>query len=174
MTSIGFGVGLAAIWVLLWGTASPANVLGGLAVGFLLVAVLPGLRRRRGWPTVRPVAVARLGAYMLVNAVRSNVVLTREVLSRRSQIRTGVVGVRLPECSDELITVITSLLALTPGTMPLELVEAPRTLYVHVLHLDAVQDVRHDIERLTALAVRAFGTPAAIATVPDSWRRARR
>ena len=173
MTSIGFGVGLAAIWVLLWGTASPANVLGGLAVGFMLVAILPGLRRRRGWPTVRPLALARLTGYMLANAVRSNVVLTREVLARRTMMRTGVVGVRLPDCSDELVTVISSLLALTPGTMPLELAEAPRTLYVHVLHLDAVEDVRHDIEHLTALAVLALGSAADIASVPDAWRKPR-
>lgn len=174
MTSLGFGLGLAAIWVLLWGTASPANILGGLAVGFLLGIVLPGLRQRRRWATVRPLAIARLALYMLWNAVRSNVVLTREVLSRRSHIRTGVVGVRLPECSDELLTLITNLLALTPGTMPLEVVEAPRTIYVHVLHLADVREVRHDIEHLTALAVRAFGSSDAVSSVPESWSRARR
>ena len=33
MRAVGIAVGLAVIWVLLWGSASPANVLGGLAIG---------------------------------------------------------------------------------------------------------------------------------------------
>ena len=40
-----FAAGLATIWVLLWGSASPANVITGLAIGWLLVLVVPGLRR---------------------------------------------------------------------------------------------------------------------------------
>ena len=74
-----------------------------------------------------------------------------------------MVGVRLPECSDELITLITNLLALTPGTMPLELVEAPRTLYVHALHLDDPAATRRQIRRLTSLAVRSFGSDEDVA-----------
>lgn len=173
MRSIGFGLGLAAIWVLLWGTASPANVLSGLAVGFVLVTVLPGGRRRSGWPTVRPMALARLGRHMLVATVRANIVLTREIVTRRSGLHTGVVGVPLPECSDGLLTLIMNLLGLVPGTMPLEVTEAPRTLFVHVLHLDDVEDVRRDVEHLTVLAVRAFGSPAAIATLPARFTERR-
>ena len=33
MRAVGIAVGLAVIWVLLWGSASPANVLGGLVIG---------------------------------------------------------------------------------------------------------------------------------------------
>ena len=63
----------------------------------------------------------------------------------------------LPDCSDELLTLITNLLALSPGTMPVELRHDPTVLYVHVLHLRDVEDVRDEIRRLTDLAVRAFG-----------------
>ena len=66
MRSVGRSSRLAVIWVLLWGTASPANVLSGLLIGTLLVLVVPGLRRRRGTPRVRlrPIAIARLVGYM--------------------------------------------------------------------------------------------------------------
>ena len=159
MTSLGSVLGLAAIWVLLWGSASPANVLSGLAIGVVLVLVVPGLRRPRGRVTFRPVAIARLVAWLLANTVRSNVELTREVLARRARVHTAIVGVPLPGCSDELLTLITNLLALSPGTMPVELRHDPTVLYVHVLHLRDVEDVRAEITHLTALAVRAFGTP---------------
>jgi multicomponent Na+:H+ antiporter subunit E len=162
--SLGWAVALAAIWVLMWGSASPANVLSGLAIGTLLVVVVPGLRRRRtGRTRIRPLAIIRLVGYMVVTTIRSNALLTREVLSPTSRLRTAVVGVPLPGCSDEVLTLISDLLALSPETTPLELRMEPVVLYVHVLHLTDVERVRRDILRLTDLTVRAVGTDEAIA-----------
>lgn len=174
MSTVGLIVVLASIWVMLWGTASLANVLGGLIVAAALVLFVPGLRRRGGRRPIvlRPVAIVRLVAYMLVTTIKSNIVLTREILSPGSQIRTGVIGVPLPGCSDELMTLITNLLALSPGSMPLELTSDPIVLYVHVLHLHYVEHVHRDILRLTDLTVRAFGSADAVAA-QDQIRRAR-
>jgi multicomponent Na+:H+ antiporter subunit E len=173
MSSLGYVIGLAAIWVLLWGSASAANVLSGLAIGFVLVLLVPGLRRRgTGRVTIRPVAIGRLVGHMLWVIVRSNVELTREVLSRSSRLRTAVVGVPLPGCSDELLTLISNLLALSPGTMPLELRQDPMVLYVHVLHVSDLDDVRGQILRLADLTVRAFGSDETIAD-QDAYMRAR-
>ncbi len=172
MRTVLFVLALDFIWVLLWGSASAANVISGLVVGAAIVLVVPGLRAGRGrrWPPVRPLAILRLIGHVIVSTVASNVVLTREVLSRGSQIRTGIVGVPLPDCSDELVTLITNLLALAPGTMPIELTQNPPELYVHVLHLHDVEEVRRDIHRLTDLVVRAFGSRQAIAA-QDSFLR---
>lgn len=165
MRTLLFVLGLDVIWVLLWGSASAANVLSGLVVGLIIVAVVPGLRARPGgrWPPIRPVAILRLAGHLVASTITSNVVLTREILSRGSQIRTGVIRVPLPHCSDELITLITNLLALAPGTMPVEATSDPPELYVHVLHLHDVEQVRGDIYRLTDRVVRAFGSADAIA-----------
>lgn len=172
MSTVGLIVVLALIWVVLWGSASFANVLGGLVVAAALVMIVPGLRRRGGRRPMffRPVAVARLVAYMLFTTIKSNIVLTREILSPGSQIRTGVIGVPLPGCSDELVTLITNLLALSPGSMPLELMSDPTVLYVHVLHLHDVERVRRDVLRLTGLAVRAFGSAGAFVAQDDFLR----
>ncbi len=167
MALVGYGLALTVIWVLAWGSPSPANVLGGMAVAAVLLALAPdtwpGLRR----PRVRPVAIARFTASVLVKVVESNVVLTREVLTRRPRIHTGVVAVPLPECSDALITLITNVMALTPGTMPLEVTRRPTVMYVHVLHLHDVEDVRREVRDLAALAYRAFGSEAAVAALDD-------
>ncbi|HET8620581.1 MAG TPA: Na+/H+ antiporter subunit E, partial [Acidimicrobiales bacterium] len=84
---------------------------------------------------------------------------------RRSRIATGVVRVPLPECSDEILTLLANIVALTPGTMPVEVERDPPEMTVHVLHLRSVDDVRRDIWSLRDLVVRAFGTPEAIAAV---------
>lgn len=166
MRAIGYVLALAVIWLLLWGSASPANVLSGVLIGALLVVVVPGLRRSGGGRfRVRPVAIIRFVGYMAVTVVRSNAELAREIVSRGSSLHTAVVGVPLPACSDELLTLITNLLALSPGTMPIELHQDPNVLYVHVLHLRDVEDVRREILHLTDLTVRAFGSDDAIASL---------
>jgi multicomponent Na+:H+ antiporter subunit E len=73
--------------------------------------------------------------------------------------------VPLGGCSDELVALVSGLLTLTPGTMPIELVRDPTVLYIHVLHLDRVDDVRRQIWSLRDLVVRAFGGRDALAAL---------
>ncbi len=169
MSLVAYAVGLALIWVLAWGTPTPANVLGGLVVAAVLLAVSPDswLSLRRTRPRLRPVAVARFLGFVLVEVVRANVILTREVVSRESRITTGVVAVPLPECSDGLLTLVTNVMAVTPGTMPIEVTRHPTVMYVHVLLLGDVEAVRRDVQHLAALAYRAFGSDAAIAAMAE-------
>jgi multicomponent Na+:H+ antiporter subunit E len=170
MALVAYGLGLALIWVLAWGTPTPANVLGGLAVAAVLMAVSPDTfpRRRRGW--IRPVAIARFLGFVLVEVLKANVFLTREVLTRESRITTGVVAVPLPDCSDGLLTLVTNVMAVTPGTMPLEVTRDPTVMYVHVLVLGDVEQVRRDVQHLAALAYRAFGSDTAIAAMAELQR----
>lgn len=158
-------VGLVVVWVLLWGALSVANVVSGvLVVGFLLVGFptgLPDFRRL----VLRPVAVLRFAGYFVVKLLESNLVLAREVVSRTSRINTGVIEVRLPGCSDGLIGFVANVMALTPGTMTVDARTEPPTLFVHVLQLHDVDETRREILHLRSLAVRAFGSASAIASI---------
>lgn len=163
MTTILFAVGLAVLWVLAWGSLSFANVLGGLAVAVGLLVLTPDRWSWTGRPRVRPVAIARFAGYVLVKALQSNMSVTRDVLSPHPRIRTGVIAVALPLASDGLVTLIANTMALTPGTMPLEVDRDPDTvLYVHVLDLSDVTASRREIHRLALMAYRAFGSDEAI------------
>jgi len=169
---LGYVIALATIWVLLWGSASPANVVSGLLLGLVLVLLVPGLRRHGGaGGRLRPLRLLRLIGHMLVVTVTSNVELTREVLSRSSRLRTAVIGVPLPGCSDEVVTLISNLLALSPGTMPIELRHDPLVLYIHVMHVSDVEAVRREVLHLTDLTVRAFGSDQTIAD-QDAYMKA--
>jgi multicomponent Na+:H+ antiporter subunit E len=167
VTGLVYGAVLVAIWVLLWGEVSIANVVSGILVAVLLSVVVPDRRPRRSTFVVRPVPAAHLAAYLLVQLVVSNWVLAREVLARRSRIRTGVVVVPLTGCSDELLTLITNFVTLTPGTAPVEVERDPPSMSVHVLHLHDVEEVRRDIWRLRDLTVRAFGSADACAALDE-------
>jgi multisubunit Na+/H+ antiporter MnhE subunit len=163
--ALGLVVVLVAIWVLAWGSLSWANLLSGVAVAVAIIVVVPDVRRASHLPIVRPLPALRLAASMLRDVAVSNVVLARQVLARHPQIATGVVRVPLAGCSDEVVTVIASLVAMTPGTMPIEVEQRPTVMYVHVLNLDDPDEVRRTIWRLRDQVVATFGTAEAIAEV---------
>jgi multicomponent Na+:H+ antiporter subunit E len=161
MNLVLYGLGIVVIWVLAWGSLSIANVLSGLAVAGVLLWLapdtFPGARRPASF---RLGAVLRFTAYVVVQVVVSNLALSRVVLARRSRIHTGVMAVPLPELSDGLLTLVVNVMALSPGTIPLQLTREPRVLYVHVLQMGDIEASRRQVERLVELASRAFGRAA--------------
>jgi multisubunit Na+/H+ antiporter MnhE subunit len=72
-------------------------------------------------------------------------------------VQTGVVACELRNSSSRLLTVITNLIALTPGTMVVQTTFEPTTLYVHVLRLDDPEHVRAAVAKLEDRVVAAFG-----------------
>jgi multicomponent Na+:H+ antiporter subunit E len=161
---LGLLTSLVAIWVLAWGALTWANLLSGVAVGAAVLAV-PGVRRATHVPVVRPLPALALAAYVLREVVVSNAQIARLALARRPGIATGVVRVPLAGCSDETLAAIANLVAMTPGTMAVEVTKDPTVIYVHVLYLEDPEDVRRSIRHLRDRVVRAFGTAGALAEV---------
>jgi multicomponent Na+:H+ antiporter subunit E len=157
-------VWLTVLWVGLWGSVTAANVLGGVAVaiGVLAIARTPSRTDARRGVHVRPLAALYFAGYFLVKLVQSNLVLAWEIITPRNRINTGIVAVRLHGLGDGLVTLVANSITLTPGTLSLEVRvddDGTRVLYVHVLHLHDVEDVRRDVIHLARLAAEAFGTP---------------
>lgn len=154
---------LTVVWVGLWGSVTPANVLGGLAVALLLVVALP-LSPVADRAVVRPLALLRLVAYFALDLFQASGQVVLTVLRPRLQLRQAVVAVPVRGASDSLLTLLANAISLTPGTLTLEVDRPQSTLYVHVLDVgtghDAVQRVRDDIRRLERLAILAVGSAA--------------
>ncbi|HWI04698.1 MAG TPA: Na+/H+ antiporter subunit E [Acidimicrobiales bacterium] len=156
-------VWLLFVWLFLWEDLSVANVLAGLAVGSLLVALFP--MRPRGVPgTLRPLAAAHFVGYFAWKLVEASVIVGWEVLTPQNRINEGIVAVPIRGVSETLTTLVANAISLTPGTLTLEVRHQPPVLYVHVLHLDDIDAVRRDVQYLEVLAIRAFGSSAAVAS----------
>lgn len=163
-----YAVALVAVWVLLWGAWSAANVLSGIVVAALLILLLvPAERRRAEIVALRPVALLRLGVYLLRQLASSNIVLIREVVARRGRLQTAVVAVPLTGASDQVVTTLANFMAMAPGTMPVEVEDDPTVLYVHVLHLHDLEAARQQLYRLRDLTVLAIGGEAAMACLEE-------
>jgi multicomponent Na+:H+ antiporter subunit E len=154
---------LTVMWVALWGNLSWANALGGLAASLALLAVYRVATTKAPAYPLRPIATVRFLLYFLWKLFEANAVLAWEVVTPRNRINEGIVAVPIQGCSDGLITLVANAITLTPGTVTLEVNRDPAVLYVHVLHLRDLEDVRRDVQHLEALAIRAFGSPGALA-----------
>lgn len=155
-------VWLTAVWVALWGSLTPANVLGGLAVGATLLMLFPLPEVPRDG-LLRPVALVRFLLFFLWELVKASITVVLQVLQPRAGLRQAVVAVPVVGTSDRLLTLVANAVSLTPGTLTLE-VDRPRSvLYVHVLdiggHGGAADDVRRSIIRLERMAILALGSP---------------
>jgi multicomponent Na+:H+ antiporter subunit E len=151
----GFAAFLLGIWLLLWGEVSIANVVSGLLVAALLLLVFPRTPSTTGF-VVRPVPTLRFLLFFGREMIESVVLLSREVLSRRSRFHTGVIAVPVHGCPSALLAVVANLIALTPGTMTVQIDTDTPTLYVHVLIFRDIESVRGKIEKLNRHVVLAF------------------
>jgi multicomponent Na+:H+ antiporter subunit E len=161
MRVLGRVVLLVALWLLAWGEISLANVLSGVVVAAALLAAFPLERLSRERRRLRPLGVARLIGYVATQLVTSNLVMAREVLRRRPRAQPGVLAHRLERPSEEIITLMTSVIALSPGTMTVDVDRSSSVVYVHFLFLRDVAAARAALTRLEHLAVRALAPPRA-------------
>jgi multicomponent Na+:H+ antiporter subunit E len=120
---------LAAVWATLWGF-NAFNFLVGFVLGYGLMSVT-----RRAFPSTsyfnKVGQLVRFFAFFLRELVVANIQLAGLVLKPRLDIQPGVVAVPLDARTNLEITLVANLIALTPGTLSLELSPDGRVLYVH-------------------------------------------
>lgn len=143
------------VWTALWSDLSVANVFWGVVIGCLLLILVP-MQARRARVVVRPVAAVRLGLHFAWAQVRASAIVAWEIVTPRNRIHQAIVAAPLRTRSAGLITSIANMITLTPGTVTLDIQEDPPVLYVHVLHLRTIDEVRGDIRRLEELMLAAF------------------
>lgn len=155
---------LVLVWAALWEDFSPPNLLAGLAVAVAVTSVTRRLRRARDGgpaPTFRPLPALKFLVVFLWLVLRSSITVAVAVVAPRRRIHTGIVAVPLVGCGDVVATIVGSAVTLTPGTLTIDVVSDPTTLYIHALDTRDVDDVRAGVRQLEVLAVNAFGSDEA-------------
>jgi multicomponent Na+:H+ antiporter subunit E len=139
---------LTVTWVLLQGEWSAGNVLGGLLLAIVIVVAFPP--RRRGYRhRIHPVAFVRFIAFVLYSLVLSSwAVIMTIVRPTPTNLRSGIVTVRLESDSPLTTTIVANAITLTPGTMTLTARTGPAELNVHVLGLDDADAFRASVADL--------------------------
>jgi multicomponent Na+:H+ antiporter subunit E len=158
------------VWVLLWGTFSIANILGGLAVAVIITVLLP-LPRVPVEGRVHLVSALRLGVYIFVESIKSTISVAWLAIRPAAPPVTGVLRCRLTIKSDLVLTLWTDIMNNIPGTMVLEIDQVRRIVYVHVLDVStdkAVADFYRSARLIERLLIDSFERDAE--WQPSPWR----
>lgn len=146
---------LVVLWLLAWGEVSLANVVSGVVVATVLLAVFPPSKRAgRGFRVSLPGSVRFVG-YVGKELVASNILMIREILRPRLAVSPGVLAHRLVQPSEEVATVMTTVIALSPGTMIVDVDHDASTIYVHFLFLRDIEAARASLVHLETRTRRA-------------------
>jgi multicomponent Na+:H+ antiporter subunit E len=145
MAALLWNILLALIWIAMSGQFTPGNFVVGLGLGLLILIFT---RRAIGSPNyIRKVGqVLNLALFFVWELILSNLRVAYDVVTPRHHMRPGVIGIPLDVRTDLEITVLSSMISLTPGTLSLDVSADRKTLYIHAMYIDDVEAVRRKIK----------------------------
>lgn len=154
---------LTVAWAALFSTIDPRGLIVGALIAFLTLRFVRWLERSPDDESLYTVTPMPWGFMLLAVAFLRELVLSAVSVAVQAwrpslAIRPGIVAVPLAVQSDLEITVLASLISLTPGTLSLEVSEDRRTLFVHALDVEGDgSTIRASIrDRLERPVARAF------------------
>jgi multicomponent Na+:H+ antiporter subunit E len=160
-------VALITVWVLLWGVLSWANLISGLVVAIIVLAVFP-LPPAAFAGRFRPLGLLRFAARFLTDLVRASVQLSVLALRFGHQPRSAIIRVPLRAPSELILTLTGEAVSLVPGSLIVDTDQATSALYIHVIGVAdraEVERFRRGVYEVEARIVRAIGSNAEISKV---------
>lgn len=149
---------LMLVWVLLWGSLSAANIIAGLAVAVVITVLLP-LPAVPVEGRVHLLSLARLAVQVAVWLVMSSFQMAWLAVRPGRLPVNAVLRAHLAIKSDLVLALGVNIMNLTPGTIVLEIDQARRLIYVHVVDAGsdkAIEQFHNQITTLERLLVAAF------------------
>lgn len=153
-------VWVAMLWVLLWGEASPGNILAGAVIGIVVPALLP-LPRIPYHGTIRPRYVIGLFLRFSADLFKASFQVAALALDPRRLPRGAVVAVPTRSDSDIYLTLTAQITTLVPGSVVVEAIRANGLLYVHFMDMEitgGVENARRGVLTTEARVMRALAS----------------
>ncbi|MEU4565596.1 Na+/H+ antiporter subunit E [Micromonospora sp. NPDC023956] len=152
--------GLVAVWVLLWGTFTWANLISGLLVAAVLLVVFP-LPPVTFAGRLHPLGLLRFGLRFLYDLVVASAQIAWLAVRFGHEPRGAIIAVPLRVNTDLNLTLTAEALSLVPGSLIMEADRTTGTLYIHVLgvrSLDEVERFRRGVLELEERIIAAVGS----------------
>lgn len=154
---------LTAVWTALFATTDVRAIGFGVLVSAGVLALTNRLEETSAGPLHRPVVPRPLGLLLMtaaffVELIKSALSVAREAWRPRLAVQPGVIRIPLQVQTDVEITMLASLISLTPGTLSLDVSPDGKSLYVHalIIHDDGTSTRRSIARRLERPVRRAF------------------
>jgi multicomponent Na+:H+ antiporter subunit E len=139
-------ISLGLVWAVMTEKFTQENFLFGLGLGFLLLFLLRDVVGTKAY-SKKVWQVTYFGLYFLWELLIANLHVAYEVITPKLHMRPAIVAVPLDLKSDFQITLLANLITLTPGTLSLDISPDKKTLYVHGMYVDDIDEFRRSIKQ---------------------------
>lgn len=140
---------LALIWVALTGQLNYVN----FAFGFILVFfILMFLSREKKGTTSYFTRVPKILSFFIsffIDMLKANIEVSVDVLTPNHNMKPGVIKYEMDAKTDFEIMMFANTIALTPGTLVLDISKDKKYMYIHVMYLKDIKKFKRNMKRRT-------------------------
>lgn len=127
---------LTFVWVALTGQLNYSNFLFGAVLGFFILWMLTStLDKSEKEYFYRVPKIMIFILYFLNDMLQANLQVAVDVLTKDYHTTPGIVKYEIDAKTDFEITMLTNIIALTPGTMVIDIAEDKKHIYIHTMYL---------------------------------------
>ncbi|WP_018923675.1 Na+/H+ antiporter subunit E [Salsuginibacillus kocurii] len=141
---------IAIIWVALQNSYTFLDFLIGFIVGALVLLVLQNVLRFDFYMR-RVYAGIKLILLFIKELILSNIDMIKIVLSPKLNNQPGIVAVPTQLETEWEVTLLASIVSLTPGTLSMDFSEDGQTIYIHNIHVpdreEMIREIQEKFER---------------------------
>ncbi len=144
---------IAFLWMFLSATFNTSTFIVGFLLGILMIWImkdfLPGrFYMHRVW------AVIKLFMLFFKELILANIQVLFLIIQPKMPIKPGIFALPTVLEKDWEITLLSSLITLTPGTLVIDISEDSKTLYIHALHYTDADEARDSIRNTFEKAIQ--------------------
>ncbi|TWI56360.1 Na+/H+ antiporter subunit E [Halalkalibacter nanhaiisediminis] len=141
---------IALIWVFLLNSFTGADFVVGYVIGILILFVLRRFLQfdfymRRVW------AIIKLIVLFFKELILANIDVMKIVLSPKLDIEPGIIALPTNLKSDWELTLLASLITLTPGTLSMDFSDDSKYIYIHAINVpdkeEMIRQIHNTFER---------------------------
>lgn len=136
---------LAFMWMFIKVSYDFSSFVKGYFFGLLIIFVFRRFFNSRFY-LGRVFAVIKLTLIFLRELILSNFAVVKVVLKPKLDMRPGIFAYETVLTKDWEITLLSSLITLTPGTLVVEVSDDNKTLYIHAMDIEDVEDAISSIK----------------------------
>ena len=149
---------VAFVWMFISSSFTASTFIIGYLIGLLMIFMTRRFFTYRLY-IWRLWAAFKLALLFLKELTLSNISVLRLVLRPKMDIKPMIFALPTELDHDWEITLLSSLITLTPGTIVLNISDDQNTLYIHAIDVDDVENAIHDIKNSFEKAIKEVSRP---------------
>jgi multicomponent Na+:H+ antiporter subunit E len=145
-------IALAFLWMFIKVSFDSISFIKGYLFGLLVIFLFRRFFHSRFY-LLRFWSFIKLTFIFLKELVLSNVAIVKIVLKPKLDMNPGIFALQTDLTKDWQITLLSSLITLTPGTLVIDVSEDNKTLFIHAMDIGEVEDEIYSIKNTFERAI---------------------